>query len=361
MKWSIRLGRLFGIDVYLHFTFLLFIGFIGFSQWQHNPHMGAVALEVGFFLAIFTCVLLHEFGHALTARRFGVGTRDITLLPIGGLARLDRIPEKPAEELWVAIAGPAVNVVIAAVLFIGLQITAAAMPLHEYSLMGGSFLHRVMVVNVIIVAFNMLPAFPMDGGRVLRAFLAMRMDYARATAIAARIGQMTAVGFALVGFYTNPMLIFIAFFVWVGAAGEANMASVKSALAGVPVSRAMITNFRSLETSDPLQHAVDLVIKGSQNDFPVTENGKLCGILQRAALIKALAERGPQAMVGAVTERQYTTVEASAPLDAALALLNESDGQLLPVMERGKLAGLLTGENLSEFVLIQAALKRPRT
>lgn len=360
MKWSIRLGRLFGIDVYLHFTFLLFLVFIGFSHWQQDPRWQAVALGTGFFVALFGCVLLHEFGHALMARRFGVGTRDITLLPIGGIARLERIPEKPVEELWVALAGPAVNVVIAGGIFLWLKATSAFVPLSEMSLVGGPLLERLMMVNVFLVAFNMLPAFPMDGGRVLRALLAMRMDYSRATTLAARIGQGMAVGFAVLGLYTTPMLFFIAFFVWMGAAGEADLAQMKSALGGIPVARAMMRDFQVLAPGGSLQGAVDHILAGSQQDFPVVEKTVLVGLLSRSSVLRALAERGPQSLISEAMQREFSVLDPAMPLEAALALLNESENRLLPVLEHGVLVGLLTGENLGEFLLIQAALKQPR-
>ncbi|MDB2497393.1 site-2 protease family protein, partial [Verrucomicrobiales bacterium] len=195
MKWSLKLGRLFGIDVYLHFTFLLLLGFLGLYYWR-STHEVAGALEgVSFILALFACVLLHEFGHSLMARRYGIKTRDITLLPIGGVARLEKIPEEPVRELWVALAGPAVNVVIAALLFIGLLATGGLSSTQEFTESGGSFFQRLLVVNLIIVAFNLLPAFPMDGGRVLRALLAFKMGRRRATIIAANVGQVMAIGF----------------------------------------------------------------------------------------------------------------------------------------------------------------------
>jgi Zn-dependent protease len=218
MKWSWKIGEFRGIGVYMHATFLILIGFIVLSHWSAGSSVGKTLEGVGFILALFACVVLHEFGHALMAARYGIKTRDITLLPIGGLARLERMPDKPLQELWVALAGPAVNVVIAAALFVLLQFTSAWAPLEQLSVASGPFLQRLMVVNVILVVFNMLPAFPMDGGRVLRALLATRLEYTRATQIAASIGQSMALVFGFLGFFYNPFLMFIALFVWIGAA-----------------------------------------------------------------------------------------------------------------------------------------------
>src|SRR5512147_2026082 len=180
MKWQWKLGRFAGIDVYVHATFLLLIGWVGFSHWTEHQSWAEVLNGILFILALFACVVMHEYGHALTARKYGIKTRDITLYPIGGVARLERMPEKPIEELWVALMGPADNVVIAADLFAYLSLTSSLVPLGELTVASGSFLERLMAVNVSLVLFNLIPAFPMAGGRVLRALLAMRLGYIRA-------------------------------------------------------------------------------------------------------------------------------------------------------------------------------------
>jgi Zn-dependent protease len=206
MRWSWRIGRVAGIGIYIHATFWLLILFILVDYWVQGHNVMMALAGVVFVMAIFGCIVLHELGHALMARRFGIRTRDITLLPIGGLARLERMPEKPLEELWVALAGPAVNVVIAALLF-GVLVALGGQPgWWKFQWVGGSFLNKLMVVNVWLVAFNLIPAFPMDGGRVLRALLATRMEYTDATHVAARIGQGIAYLFGLVGLFTDPFL-----------------------------------------------------------------------------------------------------------------------------------------------------------
>ena len=357
MSWSVRLGKLFGIDVYMHFTFLLLLGFIGLSHWMQTRELASALAVVGFFVALFACVLLHEFGHALTARKFGIKTRDITLLPIGGLARLERMPEKPMQEFWVAVAGPAVNVVIAGAIYAYLFATAA-LPVEQLSVTSGSFLARLAAINVILVLFNMVPAFPMDGGRVLRALLATRMDYSRATNIAARLGQGMAFVFGFIGLFSNPFLVFIALFVWIGAAQEAGMAQMKSALGGLPMQRVMITEFRTLAPSDPLSRAVEFVLAGFQQDFPVVEaDGRLVGVLTRAALIGALAERGAATSVSEVMQREFPTADPFEMAESVLARLQESACPSMPVLHQSKLVGLLTAENLGEFLMIQTALR----
>jgi Zn-dependent protease/CBS domain-containing protein len=358
MKWSWKIGRFAGIDVYLHTTFLLLIGWVGFSYWMQTRKVSATVEGVAFLLALFASVVLHEYGHALTARRYGIKTRDITLLPIGGLARLERMPDKPIQEFWVALAGPSVNVVITVVLFVYLLVTNTLAPLNGLSLTGGPFIERLMSVNLTLVLFNLLPAFPMDGGRVVRALLAMRMDYTRATQVAATIGQGMAFVFGFIGLFTNPMLVFIALFVWIGAAQESGLTQVKAAIGGIPVNRVMLTDFQFLTSQDNLARAVQLILEGSQHDFPVLENSTVVGILPRGDLLKALSVQGQSARVVDVMRRDFEMVHPGDMLEPAFERLKECDCHVFPVMQDDRLVGLLTAENVGEFMMIQSALRQ---
>jgi Zn-dependent protease/CBS domain-containing protein len=358
MKWSWKIGRLWGIDIYMHVTFLLIIGWLAVSYWFELHNWNAVISGVLFILTLFLCVVLHEYGHALTARRYGIMTRNITLYPIGGVARLERIPENPIEELWVALAGPAVNLVIAAVLSLMLFLSHSPITLQNLNIASGSFLTRLLTVNLVLVAFNLLPAFPMDGGRVLRAILAMNMDHTKATQIAASIGQAMAFLFGFVGLFTDPFLLFIALFVWIGAEQEASMAQIKNSLGGIPVSRAMVTHYEALSPGDTLARVVELILSGSQQDFPVVEAGLLVGILDRENFIKALAKKGQGASVNEVMRHDVPEVDTHEMLESALARLNESGAKTLPVTHAGQLAGLITSENITEFLMIRSALQK---
>ncbi len=357
MKWSWKLGEVAGIGVYMHATFLLLIGWVALSHWIEGRNLTATLAGVVFILALFGCVVLHEFGHALTAKKYGIKTRDITLLPIGGVARLERMPDDPKQELWVALAGPAVNVVIAVALFVWLQVTSGLEPVGQLSIARGSFLQRIMVVNISLVLFNLVPAFPMDGGRVLRALLATRMDYTRATQIAASLGQWIAFLFGFIGLFTNPFLLFIALFVWIGAAQEASMVQMKSALGGIPVARAMLTDFQTLAPRDLLARVVELILTGSQQDFPVAENGRVVGVLTRGDLLLALTQRGQESRVNDVMRRDFQVVDSSEMLETAFARLQSCECHTLPVTHNGRLVGLVTMDNVGEFVMIQAALR----
>lgn len=366
MKWSLKLGRMLGIDVYVHFTFLALLGFIGLSHWLAGRNLAAAANGMIFFLGLFVCVLLHEYGHALAARRYGIATRDITLLPIGGLARLERMPDKPYQELVVALAGPLVNVVIAGSLLLGLTVTGTWQPLDSLTTTSGSLVERLLVVNVFLAVFNLLPAFPMDGGRVLRSLLAMRLEYARATRIAARVGQGMAVLFGFAGLFGNPMLFLIAVFVWIGAAQEAAAIEMKSSFAGARVREAMLTDFRTLTPQDTVEDAARLLLAGSQQDFPVLEHGEVVGVLTQARLLETLRDRGAAVPVDEVMEREVPLVSAEDELDAALGRVEPGRAALLAVVWNRQLVGLLTAENVGEFYMIRRALanadgRRPST
>ena len=357
MKWSWKIGKFAGIDVYLHTTFLLLIGWIALTSWLQENSLTAVVSSVGFILALFASVVFHEYGHALTARRFGVKTRDITLYPIGGVAKLERIPEDPKQELWVALAGPAVNLVIALVLFIWLIFSNALEPLAGISVTGGSFVERLMVTNLILVGFNLIPAFPMDGGRVLRPLLAMRLEYTNATQIAATIGQGIAFLFGFIGLFSNPFLVFIALFVWIGAQSEARMVSLKSALNGIPVSRAMLTNFDVLAEDDSLSKVVDYVLAGDQKDFLVVRNDQVIGILTQSALLDGLRRNGESSLVGSAMSKDFETADSYEMLETAFARLQNCDCHTLPIMHKNQLVGMVTMDNIGEFIRIQSMLE----
>lgn len=356
MKWSFLIGKYKGIPVYIHATFLIIILWVAISHWVSSKSIEATLGGVFFVLLLFLCVVLHEFGHALMARKYQIKTSDITLYPIGGVARLERMPDDPKQELWVALAGPAVNVVIAALLFAWLFLTKTFEPFSELSLTGGSFLERLMVVNLFLVGFNMLPAFPMDGGRVLRSLLAMRIEYSRATQIAASIGQGMALLFGLIGFFFNPFLIFIALFVWIGAAQEAQMSKMRYVFDGIPVSSAMITDFKILHPQDRLSRAIELILAGSQQDFPVMEDQHIVGIVERKKLMTGLAEYGQNGLVRDIMATEFQSTEASEMLQKAIQRLQSCSCHTMPVVRRNDLVGLLTLENIGEFMMIQSAL-----
>ncbi len=359
MRWSIKLFRFAGTDVRLHVTFLLLLAFYGVVFYGAG---GVPAMITGltFILVLFFCVLLHEFGHVLTAQQYGIRTPDITLLPIGGLARLERMPDKPMQEFVVALAGPAVNVVIAlALILMGAKFDWGLLSFGRP--LSGDFLTDLLRINLMLVVFNMIPAFPMDGGRVLRALLATRLPYARATEIAATVGQAMAFVFGFIGFVSVPpnlILILIAFFVWMGASQEAALANLRDVSSGLPVSSAMVRQFRTLNETSRLNDAVEALLGTSQHEFPIVSGvGDVLGILTRQGLIRALKEKGVDALVIDVMERGIPSVQEHSPFDDAFRLMQECGCPALPVVDHsGRLVGLITPENVGEMVMIHAAL-----
>jgi Zn-dependent protease len=358
MKWSWRIGQVAGIGIYLHFTFLILLGWLALSHYLQGDDLWLAVKGMTFIILLFGIIVLHELGHALAAKRYGIKTRDITLLPIGGVARLERMPEDPKQELVVALAGPAVNVVLAGLFYLVVVLRGGLAPMGEIMETRGHLVDQLLAVNVALVVFNLIPAFPMDGGRVLRALLAMRMDYVQATQVAATIGQAIAFLFGLLGLVIpNPFLLFIAFFVWLGAAAEASMVQMKSALAGIPVQQAMVTDFRTLNPQETLGAAVDHILAGFQQDFPVLEDGRLVGILTRADLLSSLAKHGREAPISEVMQKEFETADPHEMLEGVFARLQECNCHTLPVVRNGQLIGLMTTDNLGEFLMIQTALK----
>jgi Zn-dependent protease len=356
MTWSWKICRIAGIPIYIHWTFLILIAWLIFDSLSAGKGLRTTAEGVGFVLTIFGCVVLHELGHALAARRYGISTADITLLPIGGVARLERIPEKPEQELVVAIAGPLVNVAIV----LALLIAGVRPPIGVNQggfLVEEQFLPKLLVVNAFLFLFNLLPAFPMDGGRVLRALLALRMEYAKATRLAASIGQAMAVLFGFLGLLSgNPMFLLIALFVWIGAEGEARLVQERTSLRDIPVKAAMLTEYRTLAPSDTLGHAVELLLAGTQQDFPVLGDGRPDQVLTRDALFHGLAHGGRDSLVGEAPLRELKRVEANELLSLSVSRLRDGSEPCLEVVDKGKPVGLLTLENIGEFLMVRTAL-----
>ncbi len=361
MRWAWKIGKLAGIDVYMHATFLLLVAFIVVASWMESHNLVRVAFSVVFTLVLFGCIVLHELGHALTARRYGIRTRDIVLLPIGGVGRLERMPEDPNQELRVALAGPAVNVLIALVLF-GLLVAIGRLPTWKeavaISWTGRDFLPSLMAVNVWLVLFNLIPAFPMDGGRVLRALLAKRMDYTEATQTAAHVGQGLALVFGFLGLFFDPFLLFIALFVWMGASGEAGMVQMRSSLGGIPVQRVMLTNFQTLLPDDTLDQAVNHILSGWQQDFPVVFGNHVLGVLTREDLVRAIAQGGTDKKVRDAMRRDFEVIDSHDMLEHAVQVLQRCRCRSLPVEHNGDLVGLLALENVGEFMMIRSAMRR---
>lgn len=365
MKWSFRIFTFAGTEVRIHATFFLLLLFVAGHGLMTQG--AALAIELMLFIVVmFACVVLHEFGHVLAARGYGIHTPDITLLPIGGVARLERMPRKPSQEFVVAICGPLVNVIIAAAIYLAVGIQAGFDPAYDFG-KTGHFFEKIMMWNVFMVFFNLIPAFPMDGGRVLRALLAMFLDYGKATRLAASIGQGIAMLVAIMMLLTatfHPMLLLIAFFIFMAAGQEAAVVTQQEATRNLRVRDAMLTDFRTLPPDAVLRNGVELLLAGAQQDFPVLDTqGGMQGMLTRHDLISALAEKGPDQPVIAVMRRCPTAMHPATDLPRAIDALTASDCPALPVTDplSGELVGLLTAENIGETLMVRAALMKLRT
>lgn len=355
MTWSFSIGRLFGSELRVHATFFLLLIWIGAATYMVGG-LPAAIYNVLLVLAVFACVVAHEFGHALMARRYGIATPDITLLPIGGLARLERMPEKPMQEVAVALAGPAVNVVIWFVLVVVFGAETRPDKLARLDDPALDFVGRLALINIFLALFNMLPAFPMDGGRVTRALLSIRMGRVRATRIAAFLGQGMAFLFGLVGLLVlNPFLILIAVFIFIAASSESADVAMRDAARAAGVRDAMITAFESLRPDSTLHDAATALIRTTQHEFPVIDGrGHLAGFLTRRALFAALAEGMPRATrVSEVMQTGMPTVVIKARLEAALDAMHRAGAPAVGVTDlSGHFIGYITPENVGEMMVV---------
>jgi Zn-dependent protease/CBS domain-containing protein len=356
MGWSISLGRVAGTEVRIHLTFFLLVAWFALSAGARGGQPAALD-AVLFILAVFACVLAHEFGHVLTARAYGIGTRDITLLPIGGVASIERMPEKPGQELVIALAGPAVNLVIFAVLVMSFGTGLTTASLNEPIDVQPDFVTRLALVNAMLFLFNLLPAFPLDGGRVLRALLTYRLGRARATRISAIIGQVIAFGLGFLGLFGNPLLIFIALFIFLAAQQESYAVELSEATKAAPLQPATVTAFAMLDTNSTVGQAVEKLLSTSQKEFPVTDGGgRMRGVLTRDGMIRALAATGPDTPVIDLMERDVQTVNQRAPLADAVKQLQAGRQSLVGVVDDAdRVVGLVTLENLAEYMMVAQA------
>lgn len=361
MGGSFKLLTVRGIDIRVHVTFFLILIYAALTGAADGRGLNGAIFGIISILLLFGCVVLHELGHSIVAQRFDVPVRDITLWPIGGVARLERIPDKPTQEFWIAIAGPAVNVIIVAVVFVLAQVLARIQPELDLARIESSMLalqiagllSYLFTANLFLAIFNLIPAFPMDGGRILRALLATRMDYSRATTVAVAIGQYLALLAGLFGFLNGQfMLVLIAIFVYLGAGSEGQMVQVKSVLSDLKVRQAFSRKTESLSPDSPIERAIDLTLSSFQSDFPVCEANadgeKLVGLLTKTDVLVALRQKSPNALVSEVMRRDFPTVDLDDSLFTVQQAMQQHRIDALPVMERGQYRGLVTMQDIEE-------------
>ena len=348
LRWSIPIGRVLGIRLGIHVTFFLIIAWVSWIGWDYGGFPASL-WAVAMICLLFFCVVLHELGHSVVALRFGIEVNSITLLPIGGVAAMQSMPEEPREELLIAIAGPLVNVIILAILipFVGFP-TWLEMPLIPGSV--SELVDTLIRANFILVAFNLLPAFPMDGGRVLRACLAMVISYPAATAWASGIGRCVAVLFVLVGLYVNPFLAIIGVFVFLGAEGENRMVRVKDAVKNIPVSSLMRRNPPVLQTTDTLRDCLQAYHHRGVTHFIVLHGARLRGILPASVWMEAVKMNTPDERVEKHMLLRFFSFSPDLTLDQVIQDILGMKQDLFPVVEGEELKGALVLDDLRDFI-----------
>jgi Zn-dependent protease/predicted transcriptional regulator len=334
MPASLRLGRIAGIPLRVHITFVLLLAWIAFTSMLSGIGPTATLEGVLLVLGVFACIVVHELGHALLARRYGIATREILLLPIGGVASLERIPEKPRQELAVALVGPAISLVLALLLW--------------------PFAFRLAVINLALAIFNLIPAFPMDGGRALRALLAMRLGHTRATVIAARLGIAIAIVFAVIGLFANVWLVLIAAAIWLGARHEAAMVQVRSTLVDVPVGDAMNRHVDVVSLDDRLGDAAQRLVQTGQSQMPIIDHGVPVGVLTRNDVANGIKHAGETATIADVRFHDAITVAPNDRLEGVFDKLAHEPDAIAVVVDHGVAVGVLTAEQLATYAALHA-------
>lgn len=357
MNYSLRLGKAFGIPVSIHWTFLLLVGWILYSNLRMGRTLQEAGIAVIFILILFGCVILHELGHALAARRYGIPTKSIVMLPIGGVATLEKMPEKPSQELVVALAGPSVNVVIAFILA-GILISTGQpiLPTTAGYIEFANFLPSLLIVNLFLAIFNLLPAFPMDGGRVLRASLSFKFSRVKATQIAVRIGQLMAVLFIIAGIFSNPFLVLIALFIMYGAQTEYMVVKSKAQLENAKAGNIIITRFTPLQAGQTLGDAAHTLLSTQENAFLIMQDNQIAGVLTKNNLILGLTQLGKDAEIRQAMNATVHIIDADTPLSEIMDYVLKTGQKFFPVVKDNTLLGVIDWENINEYKEIREAL-----
>jgi Zn-dependent protease/predicted transcriptional regulator len=358
MKYALSLGKIAGIKISVHWTFAILMLWIVVSGIRSGLNVIQIFWSLLFIVSIFGCVVLHELGHALAAKRYKIKTVDITLLPIGGIARMESLPENAWEELMVAIAGPLVNFMIAILVLPFVSFPETIINAEEMTTVNaGNFMISFFAVNLTLGIFNLVPAFPMDGGRVLRALLSFRYKRTVATRVAATVGQVLAIGFVFAGFFSNPFLVFIGFFIFIGAQTEADFVEAKSMLKGYRIKDVLMRNCQTISPTDTIKSAAQALLEGQARNFLVMSGAKPAGTLSREEIIKALSKGRENETVQNSMNRELLLLDVETPLEEAFQLMQCSGKSLSPVMNNSELAGTVDLENILEFIMIQNATK----
>jgi Zn-dependent protease/CBS domain-containing protein len=351
MKWSLQIGRLFGIPIRVHLTFLLLLLFIAIVGSRQGGAMGALFGVISIVL-IFLCVVLHEIGHSLSAIHYGVEVKDIVLMPIGGISRMEDIPEDPQKEIVISISGPLVSFGLALVFLIVAFAARQTVSFKNFSVFQGNLVVNLFWINLILGMFNLVPAFPMDGGRVLRGVLAMGMDGLKATKIAVSLGQAFAIFLFFFGIFFNWWMALVAIFIYLGAEGEERMTALRATLGKSPVKLAMITDIRTISPDQTIGQVLESICHGFQQDFPVMENGVMVGLLTKESIFSALHKHEKSALVKDVMQKDFLFTTEDASLSDIFKKMTAEKLSVVPVMKGNQLRGLINLEQIGKYHMI---------
>jgi Zn-dependent protease/predicted transcriptional regulator len=351
MKWSFQIGKLFGIPIRMHLTFLLLLFFVGVSGSKYGGPTGTLFGIISILL-IFLCVVLHEIGHSLVARHYGIVVRDIILLPIGGVSEMEEIPQDPKQEISISIVGPLVSFSLAVIFCILSVGTGQRIGFGQLSIFKGNMIANLFWINLVLGIFNLLPAFPMDGGRVLRGILATRIDSVRATKVAVGVGQVFAILLFFFGIFFNLWLALIAIFIYLGAEGEERMVAMRTTLSRSPVKLAMLTDIHTVSPEETLGQVLERICHSLQQDFPVIENEKVVGILTKEIIFSALHKHEKEARVREVMNKDFVTTTEDASLSDIFKKMTANKLSVIPVMKNQKLRGMINLEQIGKYHMI---------
>jgi Zn-dependent protease/CBS domain-containing protein len=368
MNSSIRLFDIRGITLRVHLTFPLILVWaaLQFGLFAGLGTSGAI-FGILVTMLLFVIVVLHELGHSVVAQHYGIAVKDIVLLPIGGMAQMKSIPEDPVQEFFIAIAGPLVNFILAGLMILvnlvfglGGSLTNSVALLFGFGgISVASIFNYLFIANLFLGIFNLLPAFPMDGGRILRALLATRLNYVKATDIAALIGKMMAILLGAWGVFGGGIfLILIAFFVFIEADQEGKMVKVRHMMRGLTVAQAYSAQARTLSPQATVGEAMELALNSLQSDFPVVDGGQVVGLLTRSKLIEALNQYGPAMPVRDVMLKDVEPVTPEEELYNVQQQMMESRLNALPVAGTGGYLGLITRRGIHELIQLASAQRR---
>ncbi len=361
MKHTLYLGKILGVKIYVHWTFVFLVGWIVITGLRKNLPLGAFLWTFALTLAVFGCIVLHELAHAIVARRYGVLTKHITLLPIGGIAQFESMPKKPGHELLIALAGPLTNIVLAIVMIPLVSMQVLAQPEALVTINTTNFLFTLIVINVWLGIFNLIPAFPMDGGRVLRAALSFWMGHERATKIAAMFGQVFGLVFFFAGFVYNPMLIFIGVLIFLGGQYEYALVDTMLLLQTYKVNDVVMHEIPTFEHTVTLTVAGQQLLNTQNKSFVVVDHGKPVGTINRDMILRAIQEKREDSTLDKIMNGDVTFASTSTSLDEAWKTMRDKHVPLLLVGSNSQLQGIVDEENMAEFIQLKSGQKPKAT